>query len=79
MLGALELLILCLTVVGVKVQAAAGRGGSSPVSSSSIAQWVAAIWSGETVGWAITWRRMTRRLLTNEPVEPARGRPQGRP
>jgi len=27
------------------------------------------------VGWAITWRRITRRLRTNEPVEPARGRP----
>jgi hypothetical protein len=25
---------------------------------------------GETVGWAITWRRMTRRLRTHEPVEP---------
>ena len=65
-----SLLMLCLTAVGVKVPGRSRRGGNSPVSSASIAQWMAPIWSGETVGWAITWRRMARRLRTNEPVEP---------
>src|SRR5215213_3426725 len=38
-----SLLMLCLTAVGVKVQAAAHKRAAAPVSSSSIAQWMAAI------------------------------------
>jgi hypothetical protein len=72
-----SLVMLCLTAVGVKVQAAADEGqqpGEQLLDRAAD--------GGDLVRgngrWAITWRRMTRRLRTNEPVEPvepARGRP----
>src|SRR4029450_13060901 len=52
MLAALELVVghVVLDRCGCQGSGRSRRGGSSPVTSSSIAQWMAAIWSGETVG-----------------------------
>jgi hypothetical protein len=70
--------MLRLTVVGVNGQGPQPTWGSSRVgSSSTVPQMVAASWSGKA-GWAITWRRMTRRLRTtnSRPRTAAGGRPQ---